>query len=240
MGWACNMRRLSEHPRPRWQADDLTDHTCECRTCHGVDVRLTVYEYAMGGCARCQNTHPQISSEWSESDLHHAIRSELRRAGVPAGYLDKTLSGWDGPLPRGLQGWAGSPSLVVLTGAPGTGKTHLAVGLAREWMTHGFTGACWTLADDLIVAAKDRNAARLDTARDTRLLVLDELTLAALKWSDVTSILKHRHATDAATIITTNATMDEITKADYAVFSRLSEGLVIVREAADRRVWRVA
>lgn len=238
MGWACSMRRLAEFPR--WSADTPTHHTCDCRTCHGTDVKLTVYEYAMGGCVHCQGAHPPLHTEWSESDIGHAITAELARAGVPQGYRSKTLSDWDGELPPRLQRWAGDPSTIVFSGPSGTGKTHLAVAVAREWLAHGFTGASWTLADDLIIAAREHDTARLDRARSARLLILDELTAASLRWSDVATLMRHRHAQCAPMIITTNASPEDLSEADYAVFSRLSEGLVITRQPGDRRLLRKA
>lgn len=73
---------------------------------------------------------------------------------------------------------------VVLLGAPGVGKTHLAVGLAMEAIHHGYSVYCIRLEDmmqKLIQAYNEgRFAQRLRVYLKPKLLICDEIGYAKL------------------------------------------------------------
>jgi len=53
---------------------------------------------------------------------------------------------------------------VIMIGNPGTGKTHLAIGLGRRLVSQGFNVRYYTaarLASELVEAEQERNLARL-------------------------------------------------------------------------------
>ncbi|HOL68172.1 MAG TPA: ATP-binding protein, partial [bacterium] len=69
---------------------------------------------------------------------------------------------------------------VIMIGNPGTGKTHLAIGLGRRLVSQGFNVRYYTaarLASELVEAEQERNLTRLvKSLQKLDLLILDELS----------------------------------------------------------------
>ena len=69
---------------------------------------------------------------------------------------------------------------VIMIGNPGTGKTHLAIGLGRRLVSQGFNVRYYTaarLASELVEAEQERNLTRLvKSLEKLDLLILDELS----------------------------------------------------------------
>lgn len=157
----------------------------------------------------------------------------IRRAHIPADYVSKRLISWRpeeapqdaGRLPqvrRWLGGWPPERSFLVLLGPPGTGKTHLAVGLLWDaHQRHGRTGAFWNVTKLL---RRYRDTFDRDAATETEgeinrglyacpLLVLDDLgAQKSTDWSEeaLYNLIDHRYAEGLATVITSNADLVEM------------------------------
>jgi DNA replication protein DnaC len=153
---------------------------------------------------------------------------------------------------------------VVLSGPSGTGKTHLAVGLARLWYEHNIpidTRFPWapTLSDCELdypqFAAITELLDRLkrdfgdDTARSNvldrfsrrKLLIIDDI--GSEKSSDwarcvIYIMLDRRYRDVRQTIVTTNLSMNELSaQLDDRIASRLAEmGLIIRLKGEDYRL----
>lgn len=103
---------------------------------------------------------------------------------------------------------------LLLTGEPGTGKTHLAVAALRMLMARGFSGLFWdyqTLLDTIRgsydPAAGASNKAAYQQALDAEILLLDDLGAQRVTdWAldTVTSIITHRCNYRKPLITTTN------------------------------------
>jgi len=103
---------------------------------------------------------------------------------------------------------------LLFVGAPGTGKTHLAVAALRELIDRGFEGVFFDFQAllnhirsgyDQASGTMDREAYR--SALDAEILVLDDLGAHRVTdWVEdtVTSIVTHRCNNRKATIATTN------------------------------------
>jgi len=69
---------------------------------------------------------------------------------------------------------------VIMIGNPGTGKTHLAIGLGRRMCSYGFKVRFYTAANlvaELIEAQYDQNLLKLQKSiAKLDLLILDELS----------------------------------------------------------------
>jgi DNA replication protein DnaC len=99
---------------------------------------------------------------------------------------------------------------VLLIGAPGTGKTGIAIGLLREACFNGYRGCFYNaqaLLDELYASLADRSTPRLLT-RLSRLqpLVIDEIGYLTLKPEQVNAFfrLMDQRYNRVSTIITTN------------------------------------
>ena len=104
---------------------------------------------------------------------------------------------------------------VLLIGAPGTGKTGIAIGLLREACLNGYRGRFYNaqnLLDELYASLADRSTARL-LSHLSRLqpLVIDELGYLTLRAEQVNAffrLLDERY-NRVSTIITTNLDLSD-------------------------------
>lgn len=99
---------------------------------------------------------------------------------------------------------------VLLIGAPGTGKTGLAIGLLREACLNGYNGRFYNaqvLLDELYTSLADHSSTKLIT-RLSRFqpLLIDELGYLTLKPEQINAFfrLMDQRYNRASTIITTN------------------------------------
>jgi DNA replication protein DnaC len=105
------------------------------------------------------------------------------------------------------------PGLLFL-GAPGTGKTHLAVAALRGLIAKGFEGIFYDFQSLLTRIHKgfDKNSGSSEreayqTALDAEILLLDDVGASRINdWVEdtVTSIVTHRCNSRKATIVTSN------------------------------------
>lgn len=104
---------------------------------------------------------------------------------------------------------------IVLIGAPGTGKTGLAVGLLRKALIAGYRGRFYNaqdLLDELYSSLADRSTNKLiNKLARYDLLVIDELGYLTLKTEQVNAFFKlmGERYSRKPTIITTNLDYDQ-------------------------------
>ena len=146
-----------------------------------------------------------------------------------------------------------TPVDMVLTGAPGTGKTHLAVAILRELVRESKirrdTHARFVPVPELLAEIR---ASYRDNGPDERdimnrysglpYLVLDDLGAEkTTEWSITTLylIIDRRYRDERPTIVTTNLTLDQIAVTlSERISSRLASGKVITLQGPDYRVKR--
>ena len=99
---------------------------------------------------------------------------------------------------------------ILLIGAPGTGKTGIAIGLLREACLNGYRGRFYNaqdLLDELYASLADRSTARLLTRLSRlQLLLIDELGYLTLRPEQANAFfrLMDNRYNRVSTIITTN------------------------------------
>lgn len=136
---------------------------------------------------------------------------------------------------------------LTLVGERGTGKSHLALGLAWHWLEQLNTRIQYYQVEKLLDWLRDGYQNQDDEARtgfsqriwfleNVPLLVLDDLgahqsTLWAKAKLD--SIIDHRYLYEKRTVVTTN--MDPETLDLPRIASRLSEGIVVGLKCSDYR-----
>lgn len=174
---------------------------------------------------------------------------------IPARFRDKTLEDYDGTispstakaLAAARRMEAGEIKSLVLIGAAGVGKTHLAAGVMRR------LGGEWQNVAELIVGMRadmDRVADDRqyqwrpnELRRERRLVVLDDLGREKISdWTGETiySLVNARYEAMLPTLVTSNLTPEQLVANGYwPAISRLAEDGVLVRvEAPDRRLAR--
>ena len=146
-----------------------------------------------------------------------------------------------------------NPADIVLTGVPGTGKTHLAVAILRELvegkkikneMDARFIPVPELLAE---IRASYRDGGPdereiIDNYSRLPFLVLDDLGAEkTTEWSITTLylIIDRRYRNMRPTIITTNLSLEQIAKAlSERISSRLASGKVLLLTGQDYRMKR--
>jgi DNA replication protein DnaC len=146
-----------------------------------------------------------------------------------------------------------NPADIVLTGVPGTGKTHLAVAILRELAVgkkiKSETDACFIPVPELLAeiraSYRDGDPDERDIIdRYSRLpfLVLDDLGAEkTTEWSITTLylIIDRRYRNMRPTIITTNLSLEQIAVAlSERISSRLASGKVLLLTGQDYRMKR--
>lgn len=164
-----------------------------------------------------------LQAEVDERSLRRAAR-RVHEAGFP---LQKTLEGFDfrrnPAIPEGRirllaeGGYIASAETVLFVGDPGTGKTHLAIGLAMAAARQGRSVRFVTagrLANELVEARDAFTLGRV-VARYARveLLVIDELGYLPLRPTDAELLFQvlSERTEQRAILVTTNLPFSEWT-----------------------------
>jgi DNA replication protein DnaC len=210
---------------------------------------------------RLEDLDPRITSRLVDADLSHAyeiLAPDFRQSGVGRGstglnaldlYGDKTFesfvtreherelepeerSNLQNALQRARnfaekpQGW------LVLSGANGCGKTHLAAAIANYQVTIGQPTPIFVVVADLLDHLRATFSPTSNTTldkvfeqvRSTALLVLDDfITTGATPWASekLNQLLNHRYVTRLPTVITTAENIDQIEEAEPRLASRM-------------------
>lgn len=178
----------------------------------------------------------------------------LRRAGVPLRYLSRSLDdfqavpGTKPALEAALRATV-KPKGMVLIGAPGSGKTHLAVGILRAIVESrpaddpfgaGFRSR-FAIVPELLDTLRERIGDPhvpdpLPDLFTAPLLILDDLGREKpTEWvtDRLYVLVNHRYNAILPTIVTTNYPLSELASRGYdAMMSRLRDDAAIVTVAA--------
>jgi chromosomal replication initiator protein len=129
-----------------------------------------------------------------------------------------------------------APSLLVLFGASGTGKTHLATGLVRHWQSQlGEDSAVYTTAADFRHLLNDAVKRQTELAfraefRGRALLVIDDLQHLPAEdyaWQELRYTLDDYEERGACVILTANEPIASLANAPADIRSRAARGLAL-------------
>lgn len=171
------------------------------------------------------------------------VKTSLRLSGLPVG---STLGNFDWSFQPSVNrqqvetlatcGFIREGGNVLLSGPPGVGKTHLAIGLGIRGVEQGFSVAYYRL-DDLLHAMK-RDAelppARLRRKRylKTALLIIDEMGFQPMSREEASlffRMVSYRYERGGSQVITTNKSVKdwaEILAGDEAMTAALLDRLL--------------
>lgn len=186
------------------------------------------------GCPQCsEEREVERKRREREEKQRKRLADRIARAGIPGRFREATLGSYVAKnagqrhaleVAMGYAAdfkatWERGQSLVLL-GKVGTGKTHLAVGIASESMEQG-AEAIFTTAADMIGRVKatwgqrggDSEAQVIQRLASVDLLVVDEvgsIKCAGREREILLAILGGRHNAVLPTIFTANLTADEL------------------------------
>lgn len=169
----------------------------------------------------CYKDCPMCMAEKEEAERIRKQQEEIQKLkdfGVSSIHLDASLENWNGNrevVDRLNEFCRIKRGFVVLSGNTGTGKTHLAIGCARQF--HHF----WiTKHNSLLRQLRDSYNGKapdpIPVAKSTGLFVLDEFGVCGGgkdEFPMLYEIFDHRHCEQKPTIITSNLSMEEIREA---------------------------
>ncbi len=186
----------------------------------------------------------EIKAQARRRALFDHPEEAMRKAGVGMRYISCSFESFQGGEP--LKELCRTPGDLVLIGNTGSGKTHLAVSVLREWVRVG-KEAQFITAPELLMEI--RESYRAESYRDESeiidrygavgMLVLDDL--GAEKTTDwsvdrLYLIIDRRYRDALPTVVTTNLSLEQIEKQlSPRIASRLSGMRVVTVKLPD---WR--
>lgn len=186
----------------------------------------------------------------------------LEKMGVGVRHLSCSFETYNGgdKIKNICAGIVDKPNDLVLTGPAGTGKTHLAIAICREWIKKQIIktkvaywedklihNAYFITAPDLLLQIRQAFSDKSNITEgeivkkyaDIGYLVLDDLGAEkTTEWSITTlyTIIDQRYRGCLPTIVTTNLTIEQIgQQISERIASRLSSGKVVKINAPDYR-----
>jgi DNA replication protein DnaC len=213
------------------------------------------------GCPKCSEERDAERKRWQrEEEMRKRLDARIARCGIPGRYREATLASYVATKAgqrhalEVAMGYAADfkarerGQSLLLLGNIGTGKTHLAIGIAREAMTQA-AEAIFTTAADMIGRVKatwgqrggESEAQVIQRFASVDLLVLDEvgsIKCVGREREILLAILGSRHNAVLPTIFTANLTVDELPSyLSDQIVSRLRESAsqMVVFDWADYR-----
>ncbi|MFP4104844.1 MAG: ATP-binding protein [Phycisphaerae bacterium] len=223
---------------------NLIPHRTETRYCpkHG-DYTATILtiggeEKPGGGCPQCLAEHDRAEAEQQrQQDIaerkQRRIDNKMRRAAIPRRFADRRLSNYRAENEGQRRALASATRYadqfddaldngtnLILAGTPGTGKTHLAIGIAWQVMDAGHTAAFTTTMDAIrrvreTYSRDSRETERqaLESLSQPDLLILDEVGVqlgTEAERMTLFEILNRRYQDMRPTILISNLSLDGI------------------------------
>ncbi len=181
--------------------------------------------------------------------LDSKLKARLRRMGIPAMYYQASILDFSKPLQESLENPYASRG-YFLTGATGTGKTHLAVSILIAWArARNSTNAIFIGAPAYLASIKasfdshepPSEAWIVQTHQRARFIALDDLGAEKqTEWafSALYRLIDYRVSELLPLVVTSNKSLQELDKVDPRIASRLG-GLNVIRlTGQDRRLAR--
>lgn len=209
----------------------------------------------------CQSKRRQERQEVARQERIERANDVLHELGVPRRYLHCSRGAWDEkrlPWPKpihpaweiepgGVTVHRDLPSMTLIWGPTGCGKTHVATAIFREVVLHLGGGGLW--AEAMEVIERQREAVRWKQedhhyreALSTPILVLDDFGTNTIR-TDTTFpldrlgyLLRHRYNEVLPTIITTNNSAEQLMELDSHLASRLLSEIRVPMKGDDARL----
>jgi DNA replication protein DnaC len=170
------------------------------------------------------------------------------RAALPERYWNATLKDFNGAILELVSDWLLNPSDgLFITGACGTGKTHLAAGIVRHFIHKG-TQVSFKRASDFYREVREMfksqsesaEAAVMSAVERVRFLVFDDLGAGSLSDCErryTLELLDTRQNKLRPTVVTSNWDFQEIAeRMDDRVASRLAGFAALELSGKDKRI----
>ncbi len=218
---------------------ELIQHTCcHCRDAGRVSSGLARSHPGFGRAVLCPQCVGSAAGPQSGQPSGNPGEFEASRSRVPLSLDDATLNSWlpdVGPV-RQVREWANhwppAKPILLLSGLPGRGKSHLAVGAMKAvWTQHGMRSRFYLVPDLLDrIRATFNDETRHETIdavlteiAAVPLLVLDDIgTEKATDWAyeQIFKIVDRRYRDALPLILTTNLTTSTM---DARLLSRVQD-----------------
>lgn len=236
----------------------LRDETCET---HGNFTSKNIVREIWSRCPACAKERQDKEDAYHLREKIEALQRRIGHAGVPERFRDRTLASYhaSGKGQQSALAFAtafaanfGTDNAVgrgaVFVGKPGTGKTHLAIGIAIDLMERGHS-AMFTTTLRAIRRVKEtwgKGSSEIESAAIAaivfpELLILDEVGIQFGSDTEkliLFDVLNERYEQRKSTLMLSNLTSSEVK--DYLgdrIFDRMREdgGRVVVFDWASHR-----
>lgn len=221
---------------------NISDVTGRCET-HG-EYPAREYRMPFGDktvtspCPTCSAEHraKQEAADREREERERALKIAglFHRSGIPARFADRSLSNYRAEstgqaralkiakrYAESFSDKANAGTSLVLAGKPGTGKTHIACGIARALMEHGRSALFMTVLQALRhvkdTYRRDSEKSEADAIADLLrpdLLILDEVGAQLGSEHEkmlMFEIINERYQQCRSTILISNLNADELT-----------------------------
>ena len=230
-------------------SDEIKHETCEK---HGVYESKNIFGKRWSSCVACAKELAEVKAEEAEEkkrlDALLAWQHKIKRAGIPDRFNNRSLTNFNATTPEQIRALEFAKQYAtkfddvletgrsaIFMGLPGTGKTHLAIGIARHIMHYDKRTALFTTVMRAIRSIKstwDKSNHESEThaiaaLTEPDLLILDEVGVQFGSETEkllMFDVLNERYENRRPTLLLTNLSLDDVKSfLGERVFDRLRE-----------------